>query len=41
MERDGLSQAISPQDILYDWFVGIYGIATFAGYLTTNPFLYK
>ena len=23
------------------WFVGFYGISTFVGYLTPNPFLYK
>ena len=23
------------------WFVGLYGISTFVGYLTPNPFLYK
>ncbi len=23
------------------WFVGFYGISTFVGYLTTNPFLCK
>ena len=23
------------------WLVGFYGISTFVGYLTPNPFLYK
>ena len=23
------------------WYVGFYGISTFVGYLTPNPFLYK
>ena len=25
----------------YSWLVGFYGISTFVGYLTPNPFLYK
>ena len=27
--------------VLYGWLVGFYGISTFVGYLTPNPFLYK
>ena len=26
---------------LVGWLVGFYGISTFVGYLTPNPFLYK
>ena len=26
---------------IYDWLVGFYGISTFVGYLTLNPFLCK
>ena len=26
---------------LFGWLVGFYGISTFVGYLTPNPFLYK
>ena len=27
--------------VLRGWLVGFYGISTFVGYLTPNPFLYK
>ena len=27
--------------ILVGWLVGFYGISTFVGYLTPNPFLYR
>ena len=27
--------------IMIGWFVGVYGISTFVGYLTPNPFLCK
>ena len=27
--------------VLVGWFVGFYGISTFVGYLTPNPFLCK
>ena len=29
------------KDMLVGWLVGFYGISTFAGYLTPNPFLCK
>ena len=28
-------------DVFVGWLFGFYGISTFAGYLTLNPFLYK
>ena len=28
-------------ELLVGWFVGFYGISTFVGYLTPNPFLCK
>ena len=27
--------------LYFDWLVGFYGISTFVGYLTPNPFLCK
>ena len=34
-----LGLAIPPPPFWIDWFVGFYGISTFVGYLTPNPFL--
>ena len=30
---------LCPKDSGLVWFVGFYGISTFVGYLTPNPFL--
>ena len=30
---------LSLTQILFGWLVGFYGISTFVGYLTPNPFL--
>ena len=41
-----LSRKMQKHEIVFltrwlGWFVGFYGISTFVGYLTPNPFLYK
>ena len=34
-------QEMNNRSWLVGWFVGLYGISTFVGYLTPNPFLCK